>query len=490
MQGEPTTLRQRIGENPRPAIIWVAGFLALFALEAGAFLHGILVLTERVLILIPFTDIGLQAVISAKETAGQIPTLLSRDLIPNAGHLTPDGRWVGTFPENLPYFDSGLEPKWAWFIRNALAFGYAAALLGWTIRGYQLFKREYREADWTPQDDAVRRFRRHSWGKAGFIVVFLFVTMAVFAPTLGPTTVDQNIIEPYSYEFDYYNEETGQVETIIVGTANGNSRSNGGGAENVGPWQYDDYNRFHPFGTLPQGTDLYTFMASGARVSLFIGLLAILISGTLAAVFAMVSAYYKGVADLVLVVAGDSIMSIPQLLLLILLSAVFAGHWLGEIYSGGFLLALIFGFSTWPFLWRAIRGPALQVSTEEWVDAARSYGQTPRKTMTKHMLPYVIGYLMVYASLFIGGIIITTSALSFLGGGLGVNSPTPEWGRAIAAGQDYVATQSWHVALIPGVLIVLVVTGFNAFGDGIRDSIDPESEGGEGETDVVAGGAG
>jgi len=489
MHEEPTTITERIAANPRPALVWLAVFLALFALEAGALIQGVIVLVERIIVLLP-TEAGLSAVTGAKQAAAEIPTLISREVIPNYGYRTPDGAWVNTFPENLPYVDSGLEPKWAWLIRNVLAFGYAAALLGWILHGYNVFRREYREADWTPRDDALGRFRRHTWGKAGFVVVFLFITMAVFAPTLGPTTVDRNIVQPYSYELTYLNEETGELDTVTVGTANTESRSAGAGDQNFGPWSYDNYDRFHPFGTLPQGTDLYTFMASGARVSLFIGLLSIAISGTLAATFAMISAYYKGLVDLALVVTGDSIMSIPQLLLLILLSAVFAGHWLGEIYSGGLLLALIFGFSTWPFLWRAVRGPALQVSTEEWVDAARSYGQTPRKTMTKHMLPYVIGYLMVYASLFIGGIIITTSALSFLGGGLGVNSPTPEWGRAIAAGQDYVATQSWHVALIPGVLIVLVVTGFNAFGDGIRDAIDPESEAGEGETEIVGGGAG
>jgi peptide/nickel transport system permease protein len=210
----------------------------------------------------------------------------------------------------------------------------------------------------------------------------------------------------------------------------------------------------------------------------------------IAAAAALLTGYYKGLVDLVVVVTGDTVMSVPQLLLLILLSSVFADHWLGSIYSGGFIIALIFAATSWPYLWRAVRGPALQIAGEEWVDAAKSYGQTPRKTMSKHMLPYILGYLLVYASMSLGGIIITTSALSFLGGGLGVTSPTPEWGRAISAGQDYIATQSWHVSMIPGFMIVIVVTAFNALGDGIRDAIDPQSEGAEGSQTTVAGGGG
>jgi peptide/nickel transport system permease protein len=104
------------------------------------------------------------------------------------------------------------------------------------------------------------------------------------------------------------------------------------------------------------------------------------------------------------------------------------------------------------------------------------------------MLPYVLPYLLVYGSMTVGGVIISMAALSFIGSGLGINPPTPAWGRAIDMGRNYVSTQSWHIALIPGVLIVVLVTGLNAFGDGIRDAIDPESEGG-GEEEAAAGGA-
>ncbi|MDL0130292.1 ABC transporter permease, partial [Halobacterium salinarum] len=139
-------------------------------------------------------------------------------------------------------------------------------------------------------------------------------------------------------------------------------------------------------------------------------------------------------------------------------------------------------------LWRSLRGPALQVAEEEWVDAAKSFGQQPTVTMRKHMLPYVLGYLLIYASMTVGGIVIAMASLSFLGNGLGITPPTPAWGRAISQGQPYVSSASWHIALIPGLIIVVLVTGANALGDGIRDAIDPESEGGSEEEAAATGG--
>jgi peptide/nickel transport system permease protein len=189
------------------------------------------------------------------------------------------------------------------------------------------------------------------------------------------------------------------------------------------------------------------------------------------------------------VVVSDSIQAIPVFLLLIIVSVVFQNHWLTSFYNGALLFALAFGFLYWPGLWRSVRGPAFQVSEQEWVDAARSYGQRSTATMRKHMLPYILGYLLIYGSLMIGGVIIAVSALSFLG--IGISPPTPEWGRAVAEGRGYVATQSWHIALIPGVLIVLVVTALNAMGDGIRDAIDPQSDAGEsGAGEAAAAGGG
>ncbi|MEZ3142506.1 ABC transporter permease [Halobaculum sp. MBLA0143] len=469
------SLTQRVLATPRPAMVWLAGLTLLVLPELGALLTTLAQAFLGVLKLLP-SDPAVATANGLVSGAEQIPTLLSRETIPNQGHELPGGGWTGTF--------LGLEPMWAWTIRAGLIYVYTGVTLWWLWRGYDTYREHYRVADWSPADDQIDRFARHDWGRFGLVLVAFFVVMALFAPAFGPTTVEQNIRQPYSYETEYLNPDTNTVETVTVGVAN--VRASSGGGEAVGPWTYDDFGRFHPAGTLTTGKDMMTFLAHGARVSLFIGGVSIAVSGFIAVVLALVTAYYKGLADLITVITSDSIQVIPQFLLLIMAWAVFSNHWLSAVFNGALLMIAIFSFTNWTFIWRTIRGPALQVAEEEWIDAARSYGQTPRKTMNKHMLPYIVGYLLVYGSMRIGGIVVAIAGLSYLG--LGITPPTPEWGRAIASGQSLVTTASWHIALIPGVMITLLVTGLNAFGDGIRDAIDPQSEGASSEEAEAAGG--
>ncbi|MFW5965298.1 MAG: ABC transporter permease [Halodesulfurarchaeum sp.] len=473
-------LGERIASNPRPAAVWALGLLLLLVVEIGALLQGTIELGQFVAGVLP-GEFGLAVLNAAKGIADTIPTLLSRETIPNQGYrVAAEGPWEETF--------LGLEPALAWAVRVIAVYLYVFVFLGWLWKGYLTFRRHYRQADWTPKDDMVDRLRGHRWGQFGLIIVIMFVTMALFAPTLGPTTVESNIMSPYSNEITYFDEDTGEPQDVIVGVANVQSRSVGAGDRNVGPMSYDEFDRFHPFGTTTNGKDLFTFMAHGARISLTIGVVSMGLAGAIALAMALISAYYKGLTDLLIVISSDSIQALPVFLVLILASVVFAQTWLAQLWNGAILLIILFALIRWPYLWRAIRGPTFQISEREWIDAAKSFGQKPRVIMRKHMAPYVIGYLLVYGSMSLGGVIIAVAGLSFLG--LGIAPPTPEWGRAIDEGQRYVATQSWHISLIPGILITLVVTAFNALGDGIRDAIDPESEGGKSEEAGAAGGAG
>jgi peptide/nickel transport system permease protein len=422
---------------------------------------------------------GFDTLTGATAWAESLPTLLSRQLIPNRGHFTGEV-WSGTF--------LGLEPKYAWLLRVLLVLVYGAIWLAWIWRGYVTYRRYYRAADWTPTDDIMDRLRNHQWGQFGFAIVALFLVLALFAPSVSPTTMEQNIQNPYSHEIEYFDENAEEVKSITIGAANRQSISKGSAERNVGPWQYDDFDRFHPFGTLPSGKDLFTFLAYGARISLFIGVASMLLAGGIAMVLSMVSSFYKGGIDLLLVLTSDSVQALPVLMILILAAVVFSNTWIASVYNGALLFIGLFALIYWPYLWRAVRGPAFQVAEEEWIDAAKNYGQHPAQIMRKHMAPYIVGYMLIYASLTLGGVIISVAGLSFLG--LGITPPTPEWGRAISVGQPYVASNSWHISLIPGFLITLVVTAFNALGDGIRDAIDPQSAQEDESATVAAGGGG
>jgi len=482
---EDEPLRNRIRQNPRPAVAWAAVMAVLLALEFSALVDFVMSWPWASLVggIADNLPQGLATALTgaAGTIAGfgdwlsNLPRLLTRELIPNQGYETASG-WESTFL-NLP-------PALAWAIRVTVVYAYAFAFLYWVWRGYLVFREHYRYANWTPTDDMIDRLRDHRWGQFGLIVVTMFVILAVFAPTLGPTTLEANIASPYTHNIQYF--EGGEVKEATVGAANLASQSQGD-SQNFGLGSYDDYGRFHPVGTLDTGKDLFTFLAHGARISLFIGVVAIAIGGGIALALSMITAYYKGLVDLVAVLASDSFMAMPRLIVLIMLDVVLANHWISTLYSGGVLLALLFGLWGWPGLWRAIRGPALQVVENEWIDAAESFGQKPTVLMRKHVAPYVIGYLLIYASMSIGGIMIGTAGLSYLG--LGVTAPTPEWGRAIASGQDFVTSASWHISIIPGLAITLVVVGFNAMGDGIRDAIDPKSEGASADEAAAAGGA-
>jgi peptide/nickel transport system permease protein len=505
LRRDDSTVLSRIADNPWPAARWVAVMGVLVLLELGALLGGFLNVVEALLIAVTGlaeVTVGLVSsslaagILGVQQSAAStlsglradtegIPTLLSRDVIPNQGYQPGGtGAWEGPF--------LGLEPAYAWALRLVLVLAYALVLSYWLFRGWLVFREHYRQMEWSPTDDVVDKLRTHRWGQFGIVILVLFLTMGLFGPAMGPTTVEQNILSPYTEDsrIEYYNAESGSVETVFAGEANFKAKSIGSQDSNVGPMTYDDYGRFHPFGTLTNGRDLFTFMMGGARISLIVTGIAIGLGTLLAGGLAMVSAFYRGSIDLGVLTLADGIVSVPRLLLLIMVSAVFANTWLGNILDGGFLLAVVFGLTIWPFLWRAVRGPALQVAQEAWVDAAKSFGQQPSIIMRKHMFPYIMGYLLIYASMSAGGIIISLSALSFLGNGLGISPPTPAWGRAVSLGQGLVSGPSWHISFIPGAMIVLLVTGMNAFGDGIRDAIDPESDTGEGGETTAAGGGG
>jgi len=479
----------RVKTNPGPAARWGAVMAFLLALEFGAIWGGIMAVPWDVPVngladVLPaaiggvvtgvagvFADVG--------NALADVPTLLDRQWIPNQGYRVPGEGWQGTF--------LGLEPAYAWLIRLTLVYVYAFVTLYWAWRGYMTFRRHYRYADWTPADDMVDRFRGHNWGRFGLVIIVAFLVLSLFAPTVSPTTESQNMTNPYGHEIQFYNDDVGEVQTVTVGVANLASKSRGD-RQNFGLWTYDEHQRFHPFGTLTTGKDLFTFMAYGGRISLFIGVFASALAGGIALSLALLTSYYKGLVDLATVLTSDAFSAMPRLLVLIMLVTVLQDHWLSDIYSGAFILAFLFGIWGWMGLWRAIRGPSFQIVENEWVTAAKGFGDRPWSIVKKHVAPYVIGYLLIYLSMSLGGYIIGAAGLAFLG--LGVTAPTPELGRAVAAGQNLITTDSWHISILPGLMVSMLVLGFNAFGDGVRDAVDPQSASDDSAGEAAAAGGG
>lgn len=215
-------------------------------------------------------------------------------------------------------------------------------------------------------------------------------------------------------------------------------------------------------GTDRLGRDILSRMIWGARVSLIIGSLAVGSSMLIGLSIGMVSGYYGGLLDEVLMRLMDMIFAFPALLLAMALIAV-SGPSVRNII---FVTALI-GV---PRFARVLRASVLTLKAQEFVEAARALSKSDLGIMTQHILPNCIAPLTVETSLSIAAAIITESALSFLG--LGVRPPTPSWGQMIADGRSEVFNAPW-IVIFPGLAIMITVLGYNLLGDGLRDALDP-----------------
>ena len=215
-------------------------------------------------------------------------------------------------------------------------------------------------------------------------------------------------------------------------------------------------------GTDQLGRDMLARTVYGARVSLLIASMAVLIAGSVGVVLGLVAGYYGGAADAVIMRIADIQLAFPFILLVILV--------VGALGPSVPNLIVVLGVSGWILYARVVRGQVLSVREAEFVQAARSAGANDLRIVVRHILPSVVSPVIVIASFAAAQVIVAEAALSFLG--LGVQPPDPSWGRMLADSRDYLASNPW-LATIPGMAIVLTVLALNLMGDWLRDVLDP-----------------
>ncbi len=218
----------------------------------------------------------------------------------------------------------------------------------------------------------------------------------------------------------------------------------------------------HPFGTDPYSRDVLSRLLYGARVSLSIGICAVVLSITFGTLVGAVAGFAGGWVDAVLMRLVDAASSIPRLLLLIVVIALW-----GDI--GVVSLTLLIAGLGWLGVSRLVRAEALIVRESDYVTAARALGAPRRRLLFRHVLPNVVGPAIVTSTLAIGNVILLEAGLSYLG--IGVRPPTPSWGAIIQDGAERVA-DLWWLTLFPGLAILVTVFACNALGDALRDALD------------------
>ena len=269
----------------------------------------------------------------------------------------------------------------------------------------------------------IKEFKKSKIAKFGMFIIIGVITIALLAPVISPyDPIKQNLVKSLQ-----------------------------------GPsWE-------HPFGTDDLGRDILSRVLYGTRIALLVGFIVIMIGMTLGVAIGLSAGYFGGWIDSVLMRVMDVLLAFPFFLLAIIIS--------GTLGPGLINAMIAVGIASLPSYSRLARGLTLSTKESDYVQSARALGCSDFHIITRHILPNIIGPIIVYGTLRVSTAIISTAGLSFLG--LGAQPPTPDWGAMLSQGRKFMILAPW-LTIFPGMAIMITVLGFNFLGDGLRDAIDPK----------------
>jgi ABC-type dipeptide/oligopeptide/nickel transport system permease subunit len=275
---------------------------------------------------------------------------------------------------------------------------------------------------------AWRRFRRHRLALVGLAIFAVIVAVAIVGPIVAPYNPDD-----------------------IPG-----AHQPGG----------DPPSPTHLFGTDDAGRDVFTMVVNGARISVAVGAISMLIAGGVGVIVGVVAGFVGGWVDNLLMRVVDAFFAIP-FLFVILVAARFFGE--GQVWT----IILIFGLLSWPLIARLVRASYLSLREMDYVEAARAVGVSPARIAFRHILPNAIGPVIVAMTLTMASNIVLEAFVSYLN--FGINPEETSWGNALSNAQNALILGNWWWAFFPGMAIAISVIAINFVGDGLRDALDPHA---------------
>lgn len=226
----------------------------------------------------------------------------------------------------------------------------------------------------------------------------------------------------------------------------------------------------HPMGTDGLGRDLFLHAMEGGRISLLVGLSAMLLAITIGTTIGAISGFYGGMIDNILMRVADIMLTMPTLFIAIVLMQLLRAGVIPFLSAGIMPIIVVIAITRWMGVARLVRASYLSIKQKEFIEAARCAGAKNLRIIVRHILPNAMSPIIVAATLSVGSAIITEAGLSFLG--MGVQPPTPTWGNMLRNAQSEMDYAPW-TAIFPGLFIFLTVISFNYIGDGLRDALDP-----------------